>query len=381
MSRLAAVVAVAALVALLASDVARSNESHTEIYSVAPNGSGLTDLSQNAANDSFPVESPRGGRIAFISDRDGYDAVYLMNDDGSDQRRVSSEVGDSPTTKCRLGEPAWSPSGRSIAVTAFCMSLYGDPRDILTSIYLVPSSGGPTRELVPGGASPMFSADGRFVAYLSQSNVISPVYVGYLSVASGGPFNLGVGSAPAWSPAGHRLAFAAEGEGVTVVDAARPSRRWTFANKTAGGPAWSPSGRLLAFSLGGAHPGIYTVRPGRRRAVRLVDLGEGARPSWSPNGRWLALAGETSAYLVARDGRFLQRIGGTAFASQWSPNSSRIAWNDPSLGGLVATNPRNRETIGVVSAATIVGVTWTRDGRRVVFGADAGLGSGAQARR
>jgi hypothetical protein len=39
----------------------------------------------------------------------------------------------------------------------------------------------------------------------------------------------------------------------------------------------------------------------------------------------------------------------------------------PSLGGLAVTNPTNRETIRAFSYTSIRGVTWTRDGRRVIF--------------
>ena len=66
MPRLAVVVAVAAAVALLASDVAHSGQGHSEIYSVKPNGSDPVDLSRNAADDSFPVRI-----IVHTDDRPG----------------------------------------------------------------------------------------------------------------------------------------------------------------------------------------------------------------------------------------------------------------------------------------------------------------------
>jgi hypothetical protein len=96
-------------------------------------------------------------------------------------------------------------------------------------------------------------------------------------------------------------------------------------------------------------PGIYAVRPGGRRAARLVDLGEGAAVYWSPNGRWLALRGNDSTYVVSSGGRFLRRVGGAASSPAWSPSSTYVAWADPSLGGLAVTKPRSVATTLAVS--------------------------------
>jgi Tol biopolymer transport system component len=333
-----------------------------EIYAINPNGSGLVDLSNNPANDSFPVESQRGRRIAFVSDRDGYDAIYVMNDDGSDQRRLTDQLVQADTP-CRLHSPLWSPKGATIAFTAICPLPNGDPRDVYDNIYVIPLSGGSARELVPGGTGASFSADGRFIAYTQQTSVIIRPVVGLIATAGGKPLTLGEGYAPVWSPTGHRLAFWRP-RGLTVVNV--PSaRRWTLRN--AGPPAWSPRGDLIAFWRDGAHPAVYLVHPGARRASRLVDLREDVIGYWARNGRWLALKGLESTYVVARNGRFLRRIGGSGSDPVWSRDSSHVAWADPSLGGLVVTKPRDRGTTLLVQSTDIRGLTWTRDSRRIIF--------------
>mgnify|MGYP000697486752 CR=1 FL=1 len=50
-------------------------------------------------------------KIVFESDRSGSQQIYVMNADGSDQRRISFLGG-------RAATPEWSPRGDQIAFTA-----------------------------------------------------------------------------------------------------------------------------------------------------------------------------------------------------------------------------------------------------------------------
>lgn len=58
--------------------------------------------------NSLPVFSPDGGRIAFSSNRDGNTEIYVMNVDGSNIRRVTNNRAIDTT-------PTWSPGGTHIA--------------------------------------------------------------------------------------------------------------------------------------------------------------------------------------------------------------------------------------------------------------------------
>jgi Tol biopolymer transport system component len=65
---------------------------HDEIFSVRADGSRLRRLTRSEANDSFPVFSPTGGRIAFSSDRHrapGSFRIYKMRADGTHVRRIT----------------------------------------------------------------------------------------------------------------------------------------------------------------------------------------------------------------------------------------------------------------------------------------------------
>jgi TolB protein len=70
-------------------------------------GSGLTRLTSDPAADTDPVWSPDGSKIAFSSNRDGTDGLYLMNRDGSGVSKVTTGIGGF--------HPTWSPDGTRIA--------------------------------------------------------------------------------------------------------------------------------------------------------------------------------------------------------------------------------------------------------------------------
>src|SRR5687768_12703256 len=81
-----------------------TRDGNGEIYVMDADGSEQTRLTSNAAFDFFPAWSPDGSKIAFTSDRDGNYDVYVMNADGSEQTRLTSNA-------ARDIEPAWSPDG------------------------------------------------------------------------------------------------------------------------------------------------------------------------------------------------------------------------------------------------------------------------------
>ncbi len=59
-------------------------------------------LTPGGADEFAPAWSAEGHRIAFISDRDGNDQVYVMRADGTGIIRLTSGQADKDT-------PAWAP--------------------------------------------------------------------------------------------------------------------------------------------------------------------------------------------------------------------------------------------------------------------------------
>lgn len=78
-----------------------------EIYTMAADGTDLVRITEREGIDGEAAVSPDGSAIAFASDRAGIPAVYVMDIDGSDVRKLTS--GFLAVT------PAWSPDGTEIA--------------------------------------------------------------------------------------------------------------------------------------------------------------------------------------------------------------------------------------------------------------------------
>jgi TolB protein len=73
------------------------------IYTMNPNGSGVTLLTSDTAIDNYPCWSPDGNKIAFASKRDGSDwQIYSMNADGSGLARLTNNTYEQTA-------PSWSP--------------------------------------------------------------------------------------------------------------------------------------------------------------------------------------------------------------------------------------------------------------------------------
>ena len=62
-----------------------------EVFVMNADGTGRTQLTANATEDSYPAWSPDGAKIVFQSGRDGNLEIYVMNSDGSGQTRLTND--------------------------------------------------------------------------------------------------------------------------------------------------------------------------------------------------------------------------------------------------------------------------------------------------
>ncbi len=174
-------------------------------------------------------------------------------------------------------------------------------------------------------------------------------------------------------------------------------------------PVWSPDGKQIAFLRYPAHqpfgktPGtLYVVSPMGGPERRLTDYLTQGSPSWSPDGRWLAVSryrtkGETAPesggiqllIVDGREGRTLTfpRPPAADLEPAFSPDGRALAYascDDPAMASscdvYVLPLDRDMRPKGPSRQVTRAkfrarGLTWTRDGRSIVYGVSSGAHS------
>jgi TolB protein len=80
---------------------------NAQVFTINPEGTGQTRITDDTTSDYDPNWSPDGGKIVFVSFRDGNSEIYSMNADGTGQQRLTSDPGLDAW-------PAWSPDGTKI---------------------------------------------------------------------------------------------------------------------------------------------------------------------------------------------------------------------------------------------------------------------------
>ena len=163
---------------------------NTDIYRISAAGGGtpvkLTDSPGIDIGGSF---SPDGSKIVFESDRSGSQQVYVMNADGTAQRRISFFGG-------RAATPEWSPRGDQIAFT----HIGGNFR-----IAVMSPGGGDLRHLTDSwqDEAPTWSPNGRIVQFFRTARGSGRTGIWQVDLTGRNERRLTTpvdGSDPAWGP-------------------------------------------------------------------------------------------------------------------------------------------------------------------------------------
>lgn len=213
------------------------------------------------------------GPIAFVSDRDGTDQIYLANEDGSAVTRLTAGV-----------TPAWSRDGQRLAF------------HLAREIYVINVDSTGLRR-VTRGWEPAWSPDGRTLVFRDTEFRISVIDI---------------------EGSSHRLLFDDEGGYGSLH------------------PAWSPDGRRIAFTVGSFVSdfplGMWVMNADGSDA-RHIGLYDGELPVWSPDSSEIAFVTSGSARIDVSnaDGSGRRtRVAGPAVGVDWTPDGRLIFTKSPS---------------------------------------------------
>jgi Tol biopolymer transport system component len=239
-----------------------NRDGNQEIYVLNAGNLSLTRLTDNPAEDNQPAWSPDGSRIAFTTNRDGNNEIYLMNADGSNQVNLTNSTANDHY-------PTWSPDGQWIAFTT--------DRDGNAEIYIFRDDGSDLQNLTNNSAE-----DDRPSWY------------------SGGLLS------------GENIAFVSNRDGNQEIYSMNTdgSSQVNLTNNPANdnSPSASSNGNWIAFTTNrDGNQEIYYMDSDGTDPINLSNNpSQDAQPSWAPVGQWIAFTsnrdGNDEIYAMNSDG-------------------------------------------------------------------------------
>jgi Tol biopolymer transport system component len=259
------------------------DHTQTDVYTVKPNGSGLTALTNTPDENEFgPAWNATGTRIAFWRTPApfGPGSIWSMDADGGRQRQL--------TTGIDARDPVWNPAGTRIAFTLVDATGF--------HIWSMRASDGGDRRAITSGPThdfePAWSPDGTRIAFTRGLEQGDPGDISVIDLTTGTVTVLGASPEydhqVAWSPDSGKLVFERDFGNLfsifTVNADGSQVVRLTTGPFFDVGPTFSPDGRFIAFGsdrAGTFLDDLWSMNAdGRRLHQILTAPSSEAFPDW-----------------------------------------------------------------------------------------------------
>ncbi|MGB8508525.1 MAG: amidohydrolase family protein [Pyrinomonadaceae bacterium] len=387
-----------------------------DIYSMPLAGGRAELLSGGSSWEAQPRFSPDGKRIAFTSDRDGGDNIWVMDADGRNRRQVTKE------TQRLLNSAVWTPDGQYLVVRKH----FVDVRSLgAGEVWMYNAGGGKGVQLTEkpnwtaNSGEPAIDPQGRFVYFVASTafdynkNVYDSIYwIERYDLQKGrrAVFVRGAGGAirPQVSPDGKQLAFIRRvglktvlflreietGRERPIYDNLTHDQQETWAvYGTYPGYAWMPDGKSIVITAQGKFVRVNTetkqaapipfsahvsqkVTEAVRFPQRVAPERDNARLlRWATrNNERIIYSALGKLYIKEGDGGVPRRLLKTnylEYAPAFSADGKRIAfvtWSDAEKGAVwVANSDGSRARKITTTPDQYANPVFSRDGAKIAY--------------